>query len=165
MTSIDRLIIPLRALIVLLFLGLIFAQTFSVPGQYSYLAARSPELGFLPWGLMIVVLLEIVCLQIVLVCIWFLLTLVRADRIFSPRSFRWVRGIVGSITAAWVLLLLTFVSISVFLYVTPRLRDPGLPILLLGMVLVGGVVVLTVGILQRLLWQAASLKADLEEVI
>jgi xanthosine utilization system XapX-like protein len=51
------------------------------------------------------------------------------------------------------------------IYFTPELRDPGTPILLTGMVLIGGVVLLTVIVLRALLRQATVLRSDMEEVI
>jgi hypothetical protein len=63
----------------------------------------------------------------------------------------------------WVLLIVVSGFVSGFLEVTPRLRDPGLPILLVGMVLVGGVVVLTKAVMRALL-AGSALRADLEAV-
>ena len=48
------------------------------------------------------------------------------------------------------------------IYFTPELRDPGTPILLIGMVLNGAVVVLTIVVLRALLRQAAVLCRVLE---
>lgn len=165
MNNLGPVVVLFRVFIVALFAGLIFGQVVSIPGQFSHMAEEAPELGFLPWGLMVFGVLEVVCLQIILVCIWKLLTMVRSDRIFSNRSFRWVDGILLATSVGWALLVVTAVSISTFLYLTPRLRDPGLPILFFGLVLVGGVVVLTVAILRALLRQAAALRSDLDEVI
>ncbi len=60
-------------------------------------------------------------------------------------------------------MLLTGVSVYLVgvIYFTPELRDPGTPILLIGMVLNGAVVVLTIVVLRALLRQAAVLRPDL----
>jgi len=110
-------------------------------------------------------ILEVVCIQIVTVCTWRLLTLVRSDRIFSEESFVWVDVIVWTMVVAWLLLATLSAYLVAIIYFTPQLRDPGTPILLTGMVLIGGVVVLTIVVLRALLRQATVLRTDLEEVI
>lgn len=155
----------LRTFIALLFLGLIVAQLFSLPGQFVHLAGEEPRLGAIPWLLLGFAELEVACLQATLVCIWRLLGLIESDRIFSDRAFIWVDVLVAAISIAWILLALVSVGLSTFIYVTPELRDPGVPILLVGMTLVGGVVALTVRVMRALLKQAAALRTDLDEVI
>lgn len=161
-TAVTRL---LRVLLVLLFAALVMAQTFSLPGQFAHMAQESPDFAYLRWPLTVVGVLEVLCFQVVVVCIWRLLTLVKADSIFSPAAFGWVDAIVWAITAAWVLLLGTSVALSTIIYTTPQLRDPGLPVLMFGLVLVGGVLVLLLVVLRALLRQAASLRTDLDAVI
>lgn len=165
MKKLDRVVVPLRVLLVLLFAGLIVGQVMSLPGEFSHMAAQAPELGYVPWVLLTITELQVVCLQVVIVCIWRLLTLVRADRIFSEGAFVWVDAIMWAMAAAWALFIGLFLFVSSYLYLTPELRDPGLPILLFGMVLIVGVVVLTIVVLRALLRQAAALRADMEEVI
>jgi hypothetical protein len=165
MTTMNWVVIPLRVLLVLVFLGLIVAQAFSLPGEFRQMANENPDAGFIPWLLLTFAILEIVCFQIVIVCTWRLLTLVRADRIFSDESFVWVDVIVWAMAAAWLMLAGLSAYLVGVIYFTPELRDPGTPILLTGMVLIGAVVVLTVVVLRALLRQATVLRADLEEVI
>ena len=158
-------VVPLRVLLVLVFLGLVVAQFMSLPGEFRQQAEEHPEAGFLPWLLLTFAILEVICFQIVIVCTWRLLTLVGADRIFSEKSFVWVDVIVWTMVAAWLLLAGIAAYLVGVIYFTPDLRDPGTPILLTGMVLIGGVVVLTIVVLRALLRQAAVLQSDLEEVI
>ncbi|MET0976851.1 MAG: DUF2975 domain-containing protein [Leifsonia sp.] len=165
MQRIDRVVVPLRALLVLVFIGLVVAQVLSLPGQFSHMASENPELGAVPWLLLLVAILEAVCLQIVIVCIWRLLTLVRSDRIFSTESFVWVDAIAWAVVAGWVLLAGLSAYLVAVIYFTPELRDPGLPILLTGMVLIGGVFVLTMIVMRALLRQATVLQTDLADVI
>lgn len=165
MKTIDRVITPLRVLLVLLFAGLVVAQVMSLPGQFSHMAAQNPELGFIPWLLLILAILEVVCFQVVIVAVWRLLTLVRSDRIFSEEAFVWVDAIVWAMAAGWVLLAGVSAYLVAVIYFTPDLRDPGVPIFLFGMVLIGAVLVLTVVVMRALLRQATVLRADLEEVI
>jgi uncharacterized membrane protein len=165
MQKMDWVVVPLRVLLVLVFAGLLVAQIMSLPGEFRQMAAENPDAGFVPWLLLTFAILEVVCFQIVIVCTWRLLTLVRADRIFSDESFVWVDVIVWAVAAAWVLLAGVSAYLVGVIYFTPELRDPGTPILLTGMVLIGAVVVLTVVVLRALLRQATVLRSDLEEVI
>ena len=165
MTAIRWALPPLRVLLVLTFCAALVGEVFSMPGQFRHMAAESPELGPVPWVLLALAILELVALQIVIVCTWRLVDMVKVDRIFSSSSFSWVNVMVGTIAGAWLL----FVAVSAFLvgviYFTPELRDPGTPALLLAMDLVGGVVVLVVVVMRALLRQATVLRTDLEAVI
>ena len=165
MQKMDWVVVPLRVLLVLVFAGMLVAQIMSLPGQFRQMAAENPDAGFIPWLLLTFAIVEVLCFQIVIVCTWRLLTLVRADRIFSDESFVWVDVIVWAVAAAWVLLAGVSAYLVGVIYFTPELRDPGTPILLTGMVLIGAVVVLTVVVLRALLRQATVLRSDLEEVI
>jgi hypothetical protein len=165
MQKMDWVVVPLRVLLVLVFIGLVVAQTLSLPGEFSQMARENPEAGFIPWLLLTFAILEVLCFQIVIICTWRLLTLVRADRIFSEKAFAWVDVIVWTMATAWVLLAAVAAYLVAVIYFTPELRDPGTPILLIGMTLIGGVVVLTVMVLRALLRQATVLRTDLEEVI
>jgi hypothetical protein len=149
----------------MVFIGLLVAQFLSLPGEFRQQAEEHPEAGWMPWLLLTFAILEVVCIQIVIVCTWRLLTLVRSDRIFSEESFVWVDVIVWTMVAGWLLLASLAAYLVGIIYFTPELRDPGTPILLTGMVLIGGVVVLTIVVLRALLRQATVLRTDLEEVI
>ncbi|MFF2389481.1 DUF2975 domain-containing protein [Agromyces sp. NPDC058104] len=165
MVKIDQVIVPLKVLLVLVFAGLLVAQLLSLPGQFSHMAAEHPERGVLPWLMLAVAVLEAACFQVVIVCIWRLLDLVRDDRIFSERAFHWVDAIVWAMVVGWLLLAGLAATLVTVIYVTPELRDPGLPILLTGMVLIGAVVVLTMVVMRVLLRRATVLRSDLDEVI
>src|SRR5699024_8413323 len=114
-------VLPLRILLVLVFLGLVFAQVMSFPGEFMHSPAEDPW----RWPLLIFWELQALFVQIVIACTWQLLTLVRRDRIFTAGSLRWVNVIVWTFVAAWVLLALMAGSIVLYLYFTPELRDPG----------------------------------------
>lgn len=165
MQTIDRVVVPLRVLLVLVFVGLLVAQLLSLPGEFSQMARENPDARAIPWLLLTFTILEVLCFQIVIVCTWRLLTLVRSDRIFSSESFAWVDAIMWTVAAAWLLLAVVAASLIAVIYFTPELRDPGTPILLTGMTLIGAVVVLVVVVLRALLRQATVLRTDLEDVI
>jgi hypothetical protein len=155
----------LRVLLVLLFAASVVGQVLSWPGQIASVAQEEPDLAHLRWPLTAVAVLGLVCVEVVIVSTWRLLTMVKADRIFSTDAFGWVDAIVWAITAAWVLLLAASVTVGLTVYLTPELRDPGLPMALGGLVLAGGVVVLLMVVMRALLRQAVSLRTDMDAVI
>jgi hypothetical protein len=155
----------LRVLLVLLFVAAVVGQTLSWPGQFASMARENPDLAHLRWPLTAVAVLVLLAAEVVIVATWRLLTMVKADRIFSTDAFVWVDAIVWAITAAWMLFLGAAAAMAVTIYVTPELRDPGVPIALAGIALVGGMVVLLMVVMRALLRQAASLRTDLDGVI
>ena len=127
-----RVALPLRVFLVLLFGILVVFQTLSLPGQFAYMAQESPDLAYLSWPLTAVSVFWVLCVQVVIVATWKLLTpgQGRPHLQRRPRWRGWTRSS-WAIAAAWVVLL------GVFLYVGFRADDPGLP-LLLFLLSVGG---------------------------
>ena len=155
----------LRVFLASLFAFLLVFQVMSLPGQFANDAQQPSDLAYVNWILLVVAELGVLCVQVVIVCTWKLLTLVRHDRIFSEDSLGWVDGIVWSFVAGWLLLAGLSAYLVGVVYFTPELRDPGVPILLFGVVLVGAVVVLLMVVLRTLLRQATALRADMDVVI
>ncbi|MEU5947254.1 DUF2975 domain-containing protein [Micromonospora sp. NPDC047465] len=154
-----RAVAPLRVFLVLLFGILVLFQTMSLPGQFAHMAKESPDLAYLRWPMTAITVFWVLCIQVVIVSTWKLLTLVRNDRIFSDASMGWVNAIVWAIVAAWVVLL------GVFLYVGFRATDPGLPLLLFLMLVGVAVLGLLMVVMRALLRQATTLRTDMEAVI
>ncbi len=105
MLTVRRVVIPLRVVLVLLFGILVVFQTLSLPGQFAYMAGEAPDIAYLRWPLTAVTVFWVLCVQVVIVCAWQLLTLVKDDRIFSEASMAWVDAIVWAVAGAWVTLL------------------------------------------------------------
>ncbi|SCL27718.1 Protein of unknown function [Micromonospora pallida] len=154
-----RAVAPLRVFLLLLFGILVVLQTFSLPGQFAHLARESPELAHLRWPMTAISVFWVLCVQVVIVCTWKLLTLVRNDRIFSDASLVWVDAIVWAIVAAWAVLL------GVFLYVGVHASDPGLPLLLFLLLVGVAALGLLMIVMRALLRQATTLRTDMEAVI
>ena len=154
-----RVVSLLRVFLVVLFAVLVMLQTFSLPGQIRYMAQQSPEDAYLRWPLTAVAVFWVLCIQVVVVATWQLLTLVKRDQIFSDASFGWVNAILGAIAAAWVVL------VAVFLYVGFRATDPGLPLLLFLLSVGVAVLGLLMVVMRALLRQATTLRTDMEAVI
>ena len=166
MLKLDRVILPLKVLLVLLFAGLVVAEVLSVPGEFMESAREiRPEFAHIPWLMLVFSILVLVAVQVIIVCIWRLLDLVRGDRIFSEHAFAWVDAIVWTIAGVWLLMLVVFGYVVGFIYFTPELRDPGIPVVLFGIGLATSVVLLLMLVMRALLGQAAAIRADLEEVI
>ncbi|MEU4678623.1 DUF2975 domain-containing protein [Micromonospora sp. NPDC023737] len=143
----------------LLFGILVLFQTMSLPGQFAHMAKENPDQAYLRWPLTAVTVFWVLCVQVVVVATWKLLTMVKKDQIFTQASLAWVDAIVWAIAAAWVVLL------GVFLYVGFRADDPGAPLLLFLLLIGVAVFGLLIVVMRALLRQATTLRADMEAVI
>jgi hypothetical protein len=155
----QRAVGPLRLFLVLLFGVLVLLQVMSLPGQFAHMAQESPDMAYLRWPLTAVSVFWVLCVQVVIVATWKLLTLVEDDRIFSEASMVWVDAIVHAVAAAWTVL------VGVFLYVGLNADDPGLPLLLFLLVMGVSVLGLLMVVMRALLEKATALRTDLEAVI
>ena len=99
---------------------------------------------------MLLLILEVVALQVVAVCIWQLLTLVRRGTVFSDAAFRYVDVVIGAITAGSV------VTAVIAVMLVPGETAPGVVGLICGASLVIAGVALVVYVLRMLLKQAVS---------
>lgn len=152
-------VIALRIVLIAAFLLLLLFQVMSIPGQFAHMAQENPERAHLQWPLTIFFILEVACVQVVIVSTWKLLTLVKQDRIFSSGALVWVNPIVWAIAGGWTMLA-AFAAVVVL-----NADDPGLPLLLLLVLVAGAALGLVVVVLRALLRQAADLRADMEAVI
>ncbi|QTV79189.1 DUF2975 domain-containing protein [Microbacterium sp. NIBRBAC000506063] len=155
-----RIILALKALIVVMLVLLLCSQAFMLPGVAAGVAERNPDLAHLELPGVIGGIVFLVLVQIVLLCVFRLLTLVRADRIFSPAAFRWVDIIFATMLAAAALIAGAFVVLNV-----ADAMNPSIAILaLLGMTVAVGIALLVV-VLRGLLRKALQLEQDLSEVV
>jgi Protein of unknown function (DUF2975) len=154
-----RAVVVLRVFLILLFGILVVFQTMSLPGQFAYMAQEDPEHAYLRWPATAVTVFWVLCIQVVIVSTWRLLTLVKNDRIFSDASLGWVDAIIWAIAAAWAVL------VGVLLYVGFNADDPGLPLLLFLMSTGVTVLGLLMIVMRALLRQATALRTDMEAVI
>jgi hypothetical protein len=159
MMNVNRAVVPLKLFLVVLFGVLVLLQVMSLPGQFAHMAKEEPDMAYLRWPLTFVTVFWVVCVQVVVVSIWKLLSMTQADRIFSNDAFKWVDAIIGSIACAETVLL------GVFLYVGFSANDPGLPLLLFLLVVGVAVVGLLMFVMRALLRQATTLRTDMEGVL
>ena len=165
MLTLNRLVPVLKALLALAFAFLLVLQFMSLPGDIADDVRRAPEAAHVLWPLLVAEELWVLCFQAVIVCTWQLLSMVKTDRIFSEAAFRWVNGIVAAFAVAWLALAALATYLTAIIYFTPELRDPGTPLALFGVVLLGAVFVLVMLVLRALLRQATALRSYLEAVI
>jgi hypothetical protein len=154
-----RVVTLLRLFLVGLFAILVVFQVMSLPGQWAHMADEHPDQAHLRWPLTALSVFLVLCVQVVVVSTWKLLSLVTSDRIFSKASMVWVDAIVWAIAAAWVVLA------AVFLVVGFNADDPGVPLILFLMVVGLAVLGLLMVVMRALLRQATTLRTDMEAVI
>ncbi|MFD5226476.1 DUF2975 domain-containing protein [Microbacterium sp. NPDC058342] len=150
----------LRGLIVVLIALLIFVQVLLIPAVAAETAARNPDLGYLEVPGIVGAVLFLLLVEVVLVCVFVLLSLVRTDRIFSPRAFRYVDVIIGTMLASAVLLIASFIVLSL-----GRAVSPGILVLAVFGIVVSFSLALLVGVMRGLLRKALQLEQDLSEVV
>ncbi|MEU5264581.1 DUF2975 domain-containing protein [Amycolatopsis sp. NPDC021455] len=149
----------LRIFLVVLFGVLLVFQTLSLPGGIAYHTQQNPHDAPLRWPLTFIAVFLVLCVQVVLVATWKLLTLVKKDRIFTPASLKWVDAIVWAVAAAWL------VFVGMLIFVGFNADDPGMPMVLF-LVTVGITVIgLLMVVMRALLRQATALRTDMETVI
>ena len=155
----------LRAVIVALLAGTLLIQVGMVAAVIS---GSDPEDGTLPLtALRVITILGMVSAQVVLVCVWRLVSMVRQGTVFSEAAFRYVDGVIGAFVAA---ALLWFAVTAVN---APGQRDdPGVTVIMAGVGVAILGVALVVFVMRMLLVQAVArdveathLRAELDDVI
>ncbi|MFJ3439781.1 DUF2975 domain-containing protein [Streptomyces sp. NPDC086081] len=160
-------VIALRAVLVVLLAGSLFVQGVMVPLLAIDMNALEPEHAQLRTPVLVILVLGIVTAQVVLVCVWRLLTMVRRGTVFSTGAFRYVHLVIGA-----------FVAAACLVFALGAVLAPGDAVAPGVVLLLGGVgvavlgVALVVLVLRMLLAQAvardveaARMRAELEEVI
>ena len=155
----------LRTVIGALLIGTVLIQVGMVG---TVISGSDPEDGSLPLtALRLITVLGMVSAQVVLVCLWRLVTMVRRGTVFSDAAFRYVDGVIGAFVAA---ALLWFVVTA--LNAPGQRDDPGVTVIMAGVGVAILGVALVVLVLRMLLVQAVAreieatrLRAELDEVI
>ncbi|WP_327188346.1 DUF2975 domain-containing protein [Streptomyces xinghaiensis] len=160
-------VLALRAVLVALLAGSLFVQTVMVPLLAADLEDLGPESAHLRIPLLVIVFLGVVTVQVVAVCVWRLVTMVRHNTVFSHAAFRYVHIVIGTFVAAALLVFALAVLLA-----PGEAVAPGIVLLLCGGSLAVFGVALIVLVLRMLLAQAVArdaearrMHAELEEVI
>jgi hypothetical protein len=159
MLTTSRAVALLRVFLVVLFGVLVVFQTLSLPGQFAHMARENPNDAPLRWPATVIAVFLVLCVQVVLVATWKLLTLVKNDTIFSKAAMGWVDAIVWAIGVAWAVL------VGVLLWVGINADDPGMPMLMILVTTGVSVLGLLMVVMRALLRQATALRTDLDSVI
>ncbi|MFJ6985313.1 MULTISPECIES: DUF2975 domain-containing protein [unclassified Streptomyces] len=144
-------VLALRVVLMALFGGTLFTQAVLVPLLGRDLDAMRGDLGYPPAAFLVTIVLGVVTAQVVLVCVWRLVTMVRRGTVFSPDAFRYVHAAIGA-----------FVVGAVLMCALGVLLAPGEAVAPGGVLLVGGGALAVLGValivlvLRMLLAQAVA---------
>lgn len=146
----------LKAVIALSVAGSLTVQVVLVPLIWRDLTGEGV---LLQWTVALLAVLFVVALQMVAVCVWRLLTLVRRDAVFSERAFRYVNTVIGAMVGA------SGVVCAFAVLLARGETAPGMVGLVCGAALVLAGVALVVVVMKALLRQAVGMRSELEQVI
>jgi hypothetical protein len=163
----------LRAVLVVLLAGSVFVQTLMVAMLAIGEDGLDPDVRYVRVPAVVIMVLGAVTAQVVMVCVWRLVTMVRRGTVFSHAAFRYVHIVTGAFVAAAVLVFaLAALLASANHHVPEDFVAPGM------ILIMGGVGVAVLGfalivlVLRMLLAQAvardveaARMRAELEAVI
>ncbi|MFD0888483.1 DUF2975 domain-containing protein [Streptosporangium algeriense] len=160
-------VLGLRGVLVALLGGSLFTQTVMVPLLASDMEGLRADMAYLRAPFLTIVVLGIVAAQVVLVCVWRLVTMVRRGTVFSHTAFRYVDVVIGAVVAAALLVF----ALAVLLAPGDPV-PPGVVLLICGAAVAVLGVALVVLVLRMLLAQAIArdveatrMRAELDEVI
>jgi Protein of unknown function (DUF2975) len=155
------MIAALRVLLVLLIVGMVAAQLWFFPVLAGEVAEANPEMAWLRWPLLGIVVLVILGAQVTLAAVWVLLSMVERDAVFSTRSLGWVDVIIVATVIDTVLVL----GMNVFLAFGVHANPPALMLFLLAATVGGAAFALLMVVMKNLLRKASTFQAELSEVI
>ncbi|MFF0579899.1 DUF2975 domain-containing protein [Streptosporangium saharense] len=160
-------VLGLRGVLVALLCGSLFTQLVMVPLLNADMNDLRPEMAYLRVPFLTIVVLGIVAAQVVLVCVWRLVSMVRRGTVFSPTAFRYVDVVIGAVVAAALLVFALAVLLA-----PGEPVPPGMVLLICGGAVAILGVALVVLVLRMLLAQAIArdveatrMRAELDEVI
>ncbi|MEV4948930.1 DUF2975 domain-containing protein [Streptomyces sp. NPDC053755] len=160
-------VLALRAVLVALLAGSVFVQAVMVPLLAADMEGLKPEYAYLRTPLLVIIVLGFVTAEVVLLCVWRLVTMVRRGTVFSPAAFRYVHIVIGAFVAAAVLVFALAVVLA-----PGEAVAPGVVLLVCGASLAILGLALIVLVLRMLLAQAverdveaSKMRAELDEVI
>ena len=166
-------ILALRVVLAMGLAGSLVVQGVIVPLLAIDLSDVGSDLADARTPIVVIVLLGIVTIQVVLVCVWRLLTMVRRGTVFSHAAFRYVDVVFGALAAASLLTFGLAVTLArVNRSISGDAVAPGIVLLICGAAgLIAGAALIVL-VLRMLLAQAVSreaeahhLQAELDEVI
>lgn len=163
-------VLALKGVIAIALAGAVLVQAVVVPLGWADMDGTRTGIRV---AVVTILVLGVLVLEVVAVCIWRLLTMVRRNTVFSFAAFRYVDVVIGAIAAGAVLVFALAVVGVISNRTTPGDEiAPGLVGLICGGALVTGGVALVIVVLRMLLVQAVALdvearqlQSELDEVI
>ncbi len=157
-----RAVLALRVVIALALIGSLFVQVVMMP--LVWLDLDDAPIGFRV-AVVAIGVLGVLCLQVIAVCIWRLLTFVRRGTVFSHASFRYVDIVIASIGVGAGLIFAVAVVARFANRAAPGDEvAPGVVGLICGAALVAAGVALVVYVLRALLAQAVALDSEAKQL-
>ncbi|AWW43044.1 DUF2975 domain-containing protein [Streptomyces cadmiisoli] len=160
-------VLALRVVLGALLAGSVFVQTVMVPLLAIDMRGLDAEVAHLRTPVLVIVVLGVAAVQVVLACVWRLVTMVRRGTVFSHAAFRYVHIVIGAIVAAATLVFTLGVVLA-----PGEAVPPGIVLLIGGLGLAALGVALVVLVLRMLLAQAVArdveasrMRAELDVVI
>ena len=157
----------LRVVLVAALLGSVFVQAVMVPLIWRDMDGADPDVLDVRAPVLLIVVLCIVTTQVVMVCLWQLVTMVRRGTVFSDAAFRYVDVMIAAFVAASALVFALGVVLA-----PGEAVAPGIVMLIGGVATVVLGIALVVLVMRSLLRQAVErdveashLRAELDEVI
>jgi hypothetical protein len=150
-----------KALIVILLVGAVLAQTWFLPTLAIQTAGQYPEVDYLRIPFMTIGIAVVGCAEVILICVWRLLSMVREDRIFSASAFKFVYAMIAALLVATALLAGVF-GILMF---GAQVGGPGIVYPLFALVVALATVSLIVVVMLGLLKKASRQESYLAEVV
>ena len=138
-----------------------FVQFIILPVQASESAAANPNLEFLRVPLLVIGVLFVLCGQVVVCCVWVLLSLIRKDVIFSRRAFRYVDTMIGALLVGAALIFIALLTMEL----AADAGEPGLFVLALGVAFGCAALALVIFVMRGLLVKASEQAEYLDEVV
>lgn len=155
-----RVTAMLKTLIAVMLLLLLASQILVIPEVARITAIRNPDVAQLEVPGIVGAITFLALVQVTLVCVWRLLSLVRAERIFSADAFRYVDVILWALAAAGALIAVSYVVI-----VASRAVSLSLTLLAILGIVVSAALALLVVVMRGLLRKALELEQDMSEVV
>jgi hypothetical protein len=150
-----------KTLVAGLLIGAVLAQTWFLPTLAIQTAGQYPEVDSLRIPFMLVGIAIVGCAEVILVCVWRLLSMVHHDRIFSVAAFKFVTAMIVALLVATVLL----ASVWVTLMFGVQLGGPGIVYPLFAGVVACATLALIVVVMLGLLKKASQQESYLAEVV
>ncbi|WP_426188445.1 DUF2975 domain-containing protein [Microbacterium sp. TWP3-1-2b2] len=155
-----RVTAVLKTLIAVMILLLLASQILVIPEVARVTALRNPDVAQLEIPGIIGAIIFLALVQVTLICVWRLLSLVRAERIFSADAFRYVDIILWALAAAGAIIAISYVVI-----IASRAVSLSLTLLAILGIVVSAALALLVVVLRGLLRKALELEQDMSEVV